>query len=172
MIRHFLMSTTIISAALFATGCEKKPVPPVEAPATQVSELEAQPAPNAAERTMAEAGNEVEQAASTTNTPFPQAELAAGLPAASVPNPATTLATASVQSTTGQKVGEVRSVVVAPSGMASAIVIEVGGFLNVGERAVSMDAGKFTFLKDRNILVVTATREDLEKMPAMAAPQQ
>lgn len=168
MIRQLLMSTTLVTAALLATACEKKPAAPVQAPEAQVSELQAQPAPTAAERTVAEAGNEVEQVAST-ETPFTQAELAAGLPAASVPNPATTLATASVQSPTGQKVGEVRSVVVSPNGMASAVVIEVGGFLNVGERAVSVDASRFTFLKDRNILVVAATKEDLEKMPAMPA---
>jgi hypothetical protein len=49
--------------------------------------------------------------------------------------------------------------------MASAIVVEVGGFLNSGERLVSINASRFTYLADRNILVVAASKEEIEKLP-------
>ena len=136
----------------------------------QASELAAQPAPNAAERTAAEVSNEVEQVAAPTAQISP-GELAVGLNAKDVPNPSTTLSTASVKTTDGQTVGEVRSVVVGADGKAQAIIVEVGGFLNVGERAVSIDATKFTYLKDRNILVAALAKSDIEKMPAVPAPQ-
>jgi len=49
------------------------------------------------------------------------------------------------------------------------VIVEVGGFLNVGERGVSIDAAKFTYLKDRNILVAAVTKADVEQMPAVPA---
>ena len=171
MLRTTLLATTALAAALLVTGCEKKATPQTEQQDKQVSDLEAQPAPNAVQRTAAEAANEVEQVAAPTASISPS-ELAAGLSATVVPNPETTLSTSSVKTSSGQTVGEVRSVVVGANGNAEAIVVEVGGFLNVGERAVSIDAKSFTFLKDRNILVVALAKSDIEKMPAMPAPQK
>jgi hypothetical protein len=162
-----LRMTTFSAAALLATlavaGCNQK-TPEAQQQDQQKSEIATQPAPNAAERVAAGAANEVEQASGSTATITPS-ELAAGLNARDVPNPATSLSTASVKTTDGQTVGEVRSVVVGASGKADAIHVEVGGFLNVGERAVSIEAQKFTFLKDRNILVVSLAKSDIEKLP-------
>ena len=170
MLRTTLITSTLIIGALAASGCEKKPAPVAEQQDTQVQAIAAEPAPNAMERTAAGAANEVEQA-TTNGTPVTPAELAAGLSATKVPAPATALSTASVKTQDGQNVGEVRSVVVGPSGMADAIIVEAGGFLNVGERAVTIEAGKFTYLKDRNILVLSLTKAELEKLPATPAAQ-
>jgi hypothetical protein len=76
-----------------------------------------------------------------------------------------------VKTADGQAIGEVRSVVVGPNGKANAVIVEVGGFLNVGERAVSIDAKAFTYLKDRNILVAALSKSDIEKMPVAPPPQ-
>jgi PRC-barrel domain len=165
MLRTTLLVSTALVASLLTVACGPK-TPEAEQKDAQTSELAAQPAPSAAERTAAEAANEVEQVAAP-NAQITPAELSAGLGAKDVPNPATTLSTASVKTTDGQALGEVRSVVVGPDGKASAVVVEVGGFLNVGERGVSIDATKLTYLKDRNILVAALAKSDVEKLPAV-----
>jgi len=170
MLRSTLLATTAIAVSLLIVGCEQQKTKQAQDQQQQTSELQAQPAPTAAERTAAETANEVEQAAAP-NAQITQAELASGLNAKDVPNPAATLSTAAVKTPDGQSVGEVRSVVVGPSGKADAVVVEVGGFLNVGERAVSIEATKFTYLKDRNILVAELSKSEIENMPA-AAPAQ
>jgi cytoskeletal protein RodZ len=167
MLRTTLLATTAIAASLLIVGCEQK-TQQAQDKQDQTSDLAAQPAPTATERTAAEAANEIEQAAAPSAQITP-AELAAGLNAKDVPNPAQTLSTAAVKTSDGQAVGEVRSVVVGSNGKADAVVVEVGGFLNVGERAVAIEATKFTYLKDRNILVAEVSKSDIEKMPAAPA---
>lgn len=129
----------------------------------QAAEIKSQPAPGGVERGASSIRDEVAQAVDA-KAPVTDAELAAGLPAKQVPNPSTSLSTATVKSMKGDILGEVRSVVVAPDGMAQAVIVEVGGFLNVGERAVSIDAAKLTYLKDRNLLIADVTKADVEKM--------
>ena len=68
----------------------------------------------------------------------------------------------------GEAVGEVRSVTMASNGKATAVNVEVGGFLNVGERVVAIGADRLTYLKDRKILVVALSKAEIEKMPAVA----
>jgi hypothetical protein len=87
-----------------------------------------------------------------------------------VPSPATTFSTAGVKTSSGEALGEVRSVVVGPDGKADAVIVEVGGFLNVGERTVSIEAKRFTYLKDRNILVGALDKSEVEKMPTAVMP--
>jgi hypothetical protein len=141
---------------------QQSPAPPDQA--DQKTDLAAKAPPTAAERTAAEAANEVDQAAGPTASITP-AELAAGFSAEEVPNPQTTLSTAAVKTSSGEALGEVRSVTVGPDGKADAVVVEVGGFLNVGEHPVAIEAKKFTYLKDRNILVAAVSKSDVEKMP-------
>lgn len=163
MLRTITLGATALTAAFALAGCNQE-TPQAQQQDQQKTEIAAQPAPNAVERVAAETANEVEQA-TTATTSFTPTELAAGLNAQDVPNPATSLSTASVKTTDGQTMGEVRSVVVGPGGKADAILVEVGGFLNVGERAVSIEAKKFTYLKERNILVVALAKSDVEKLP-------
>jgi len=165
MLRATLLASSALAALLLtACGPQDNTQAQQQSKDNQVSELATTPAPNAAERTAAEAGNEIEQAAAP-DAQITATELAAGISAEDVPSPATTLSTASVKTSSGQSVGEVRSVVVGPDGKADAVIVEVGGFLNVGEHPVSIEAKKFTYLKDRNILVGALTKADVEKLP-------
>lgn len=123
--------------------------------------------PATAERAASETANEVDQAISP-DTPFTADELSAGVRATSVKGPATTFSTATVETKSGSAVGEVRSVNVGPDGMAVSINVEVGGFLNVGERMVTIPASNFTYLPARKILVTSMSKSEIEKMPAVA----
>ena len=172
MLRTSFLTSTAVAALLTLTGCgQSSDSQTQQSQNAQTNEIAAKPAPDAIERTTAAASNEIEQVASPT-TQITPAELATGINGENVPNPATSLATAAVKTNAGEALGEVRSVVVGPDGKARAIVVEVGGFLNVGERGVSIEAKKFTYLKDRNILLVALVKSDIEKMPAEPAPQK
>lgn len=166
MLIQNLLTTTAIAALLVCTACGQKTTPPAqtESQETQTNALANKPAPDAADRTTAAIGNEIEQVASPTTT-FTSGEVANGLMLNDVPNPATTLSTAAVKTANGEALGEVRSVIVGPNGKVTAIIVDVGGFLNVGERGVSIDAAAFTYLKDRNILVANVDKAAVEKMP-------
>jgi len=172
MLRTTMMTSSAIVALLAVAACgqqtdqAKQEQAKQETQQQQAEEIAAQPAPTVADRTAAEAGNEIEQVASPT-TQFTPKELADGLNGEAVPSPATALATAAVKTSSGEALGEVRSVVVGPNGKASAVIVEVGGFLNVGERGVSIEAKRFTYLKDRNILVVAIDKTDVEKLPTV-----
>jgi uncharacterized protein involved in copper resistance len=175
MLKSPLLMPSALAALLLCTACEQ-PNPQAQSQDTQADAQTAQDtepaqpaqdtAPTVAERTAAEAANEIEQAAAPT-TEITPAELAKGVSAEQISEPEKTLATASVRTSNGEALGEVRSVVVGPDGKADAVIVEVGGFLNVGERAVSIEANKFTYLKDRNILVAAVVKDDVEKLPAV-----
>lgn len=169
MLKTTLLATTAVVASLFLVACDQNKTA-TQQQAEQSTTTDPS-APTMAERTAAEAANEVEQAAAP-NAEITPAELAAGTKAEDVASPETTLATAAVKTSSGQALGEVRSVVVGPDGKADAVIVEVGGFLNVGERAVSIDANKFTYLKDRNILVASVAKADVEKLPPAPEPAQ
>lgn len=160
----------IIALATLATACEKKAEPKTEAQEKQISEIAAQPAPNAVERVASEAANEAAQVAAPV-VAFTPAEMAAGLKATDVPNPSTSFSTASIRTPAGEPIGEVHSVLVGSNGKADAIVLDVGGMMNVGEGSISIEAAKFTYLKDRNILVVAMAKSDIEKLPTMVPPK-
>lgn len=169
MLKTTFLATTAIAASLLLVACDQnKTASQQQAEQTTATDPAA---PTVAEQVTAEAANEVEQAAAP-NAEITPAELASGVKAEDVASPETTLATAAVKTSSGQALGEVRSVVVGPDGKADAVIVEVGGFLNVGERAVSIEASKFTYLKDRNILVASVAKADVEKMPPAPAPVQ
>jgi hypothetical protein len=171
MLKSTFLASSALAALLVCTACEQQTTPQAQQQAQQ-EEMQPQDqaanpsAPTAAERAASEAANEVEQAAAPTAEITP-AELASGVNGENVANPEATLSTAAVKTSSGEALGEVRSVVVGPDGKADAVIVEVGGFLNVGERAVSIDAKKFTYLKDRNILVASVAKADVENMPAI-----
>lgn len=120
--------------------------------------------PTATEQAVTESSQELTQATGQ-NVQITAGEMAAGTQADKVADAKTKFATAAVKSRAGEAVGEVRSVTVGSDGKASAIVVEVGGFLNSGERLVSLNASRFTYLPDRNILVTAASKEEIEKLP-------
>ena len=66
------------------------------------------------------------------------------------------------------KIGDVNDVVIGPNGAADAVIIGVGGFLGMGEKAVAVDFDRLTWVeKDGDRwLVVEATKAQLEGAPA------
>lgn len=168
MLKSTFLASSALAALLVCTACEQQTTPQAQQQSADAQALENQPAPTTTEQAASEAANEVEQAVAP-NAEITPSELAAGINGENVPNPEATLSTASVKTSSGQALGEVRSVVVGADGKANAVVVEVGGFLNVGERAVAIEASKFTYLKDRNILVAAVAKSDVEAMPAVEA---
>lgn len=65
----------------------------------------------------------------------------------------------------GDKVGEVEDLIIAPDTFLSYAVIEVGGFLGMGEHRVAVPV-KFFQMQDEQIVLEGATKDLLEKMPA------
>jgi hypothetical protein len=120
-------------------------------------------APDTAERAASEAVNEAEQAVAPAET-FTADELAGGVDAGMVAAPATTFSTATVKTTAGEALGEVHSVNVGPDDKAVSINVEVGGFLGVDEQVVTIDADRFTYLPDRNVLVASITKDEVASL--------
>ncbi|KQR77665.1 hypothetical protein ASG25_04975 [Rhizobium sp. Leaf384] len=68
----------------------------------------------------------------------------------------------------GEAIGEVKDVVINAAGATEALVIGVGGFLGIGEKdvAVNFDRASWSERDGSKILVVSMTKQDLEKAPA------
>lgn len=164
MLKSTTLLTTSLAALLLVTACGPQDNQNKQAE----NQYPATSQPTTTESTAAEAANEVEQAAAP-NAEITPADMASGISATTVLNPQATLATAAVKSPAGEAIGEVRSVAVGSDGKATAVNVEVGGFLNVGERVVAIKADKFTYLKDRNILVATLSKTEVEKLPPVAS---
>jgi hypothetical protein len=64
-------------------------------------------------------------------------------------------------------IGEVSDLVVTDDGRVEAIVVGVGGFLGIGEKPVALawDSVKLTEQDGSRVILVSATREQLEGMP-------
>ena len=64
----------------------------------------------------------------------------------------------------GEKIGEVEDVIVAPDGKLTLAIVEVGGFLGVGEHRVAVPISS---LKDANKSIVMngATKDSLKALP-------
>lgn len=74
-------------------------------------------------------------------------------------------------------VGEVNDVLLTQSGQVQAVLVDIGGFLGIGERRVAVDMSQIKFVKDDAttdnsddfFLVITADRSVLENAPAFGA---
>jgi hypothetical protein len=109
------------------------------------------------------AGTEAEKAVGAGDT-LTQADLKSAVSLSKVNNAKDTLATAKVDDPSGNIIGPVKSVVTNKAGMPTAIHVDVGGWLGVGERVVSMNAKNFTYLSDRNILLTKMSKDQVKKM--------
>ena len=112
-----------------------------------------------------EAGNEVERA-SGVKEPISKAELRSAVAVDEVSDPAQTLRAAELKNRQGQAVGQVHKVEVGSDGKVAAIDADVGGFLGVGEKVVSLDPSDLVYLKSRNLLVTEMSKSEIEKLPA------
>lgn len=112
-----------------------------------------------------EMANEIDQAASP-DAPLTEDAAKNGIQLSAVETPKDTLANATVETTGGEAVGEVQTVLTGSDGKATAIVVEAGGFLGIDEKPVQISADNFVYIPDRNILVTELDKEGIEKMAA------
>jgi hypothetical protein len=115
---------------------------------------------------VSKATTEVEKAVGAGDK-LTQKELNSAIPLNKVSNPVNTLATAKVDDRAGHIIGPVKSIITGQSGAPIAIHVDVGGFLGVGERVVSMNARNFTYVPDRNILLTRMTKAEVQKLHAV-----
>jgi hypothetical protein len=161
MRRLLLVSTAVLGlAASPALAQQAEPVQPTPLPQ--------QPAAAPAQPVTPDTGP------TTTGTPAQPAETTAA-PAAPKPVPeqaehqvrATSLRGVDV-SNGEATIGEVSDLIVTEDGRVEAIVVGIGGFLGIGEKLVALawDSIKLTEQDGYRIILVSATREQLEGMPA------
>jgi hypothetical protein len=86
-----------------------------------------------------------------------------------VSNPEGRLANASVQDKNGAKVGTVRKVFVDASRNPTALQVDVGGFLGIGSKVVSIRAADLRYEQDRNMLTTTLRKPQIEALPEVKA---
>jgi len=125
--------------------------------------------PSATERAAAKAGNEIDKAIGP-DRPITNSEFSKGVVLGGIKNPAQALATAEIKNKHGQAIATVSSVDVGPDGKARAIHADVGGFLGIGTHRVALKASSFVYLKDRNLLVTTMTKDQIEALPVEPKP--
>jgi hypothetical protein len=162
MSRLLLVSTAVLAlvAASTALAQQAEPVQPAPLPASPAT-VPAQPVTP-------------DTGPTTTGAPAQPAETTAA-PAAPKPVPeqaehqvrATSLRGVDV-SNGEATIGEVSDLIVTEDGRVEAIVVGVGGFLGIGEKlvALSWDSIKLTDQDGYRTILVAATREQLEGMPA------
>jgi hypothetical protein len=86
-----------------------------------------------------------------------------------VSNPEGRLANASVQDKNGAKVGTVRKVFVDANRNPTALQVDVGGFLGIGSKLVSIRAADLRYEQDRNMLTTTLRKPQIEALPEVKA---
>jgi sporulation protein YlmC with PRC-barrel domain len=74
-----------------------------------------------------------------------------------------------------EDVGEINDLVLTREGDVSSVLVDIGGFLGIGERQIAMDMSSVRFVSDSDteaeddyFLVIPAARADLEAAPAYA----
>jgi len=120
-------------------------------------------APNAASVAAAKAGTEVEKAVGASDS-FSQDDVKSEISLNKVADAQNKLATAKVDDMSVHIIGPVKSVVTSAKGMATAIHVDAGGWLGVGEKVVSLKATNFKYLPDRNILVTNISKAEVKNM--------
>lgn len=174
MIRTLLATTAL--AALMTTGAIAQDVAPADpaAPTTEVAPADPAAAPPAAEPVTPTAPVEaapVESGAleeTDVNEPW---DMSAGYIAADTDNLGSRLIGQPVYSSSGddaEEIGSISDLVFDESGQITAVVIGVGGFLGIGEKAVAVDFGalEFTLAADNTERwVVPTTAEALTAAP-------
>lgn len=70
-----------------------------------------------------------------------------------------------VYDTAGKEVGEIEDIMFNTQGQVTAALVDVGGFLGIGERRVSLDLSQLRLQGDR-VVLDTMTKEEVERLPA------
>lgn len=74
----------------------------------------------------------------------------------------------SVYGANEEDIGEIGDVVLTPEGEVDAVIIDVGGFLGIGEKEVAVGIDNLSFMTDENgdlYLYTEFTQEELEAQP-------
>jgi hypothetical protein len=111
----------------------------------------------------AAAANKTEHAVAA-KAAFTKEELKSAVALNKLDMPKEKLSNAKVEDPSGANVGEVHDVVIGKAGKPTALHVDVGGFLGIGERMVSIPASRFTWLPDKNILVANMTKKQIESL--------
>ena len=90
-------------------------------------------------------------------------------PLTQVSNPKTTLASATVQDSAGQSVGQVQSVKTTSSGKASSVKVSLTTSKGAG-KTVSIKASDLSYDPSSNMLKSTLTSTQIDSMPATQSP--
>lgn len=148
MIRTLLATTAL--AALLSTGAiaqEATPAAPAttEAPATDAAPASTDAAPAS---TDAVTGSDVDSGAMQTTEVNEPWDMSAGYTAADTDNLGSRLIGQPVYSAAGEEaeeIGNISDLVFSEDGQITAVVIGVGGFLGIGEKAVAVDFNSLEF---------------------------
>ena len=111
----------------------------------------------------AKAGTEIEKAIGAGDT-LSAIDMKSAIMATSVDDSARTLASAKVDDMHGNIIGPVRKVTTGTTGKLETIQVDVGGWLGIGERVVSLKATDFKYIPGRNILVTSLTKDQVKNM--------
>jgi hypothetical protein len=114
------------------------------------------------------AADEIDRAAGVKK-PVTRAELRNAVTLGNVENPRQTLAASEIKNRAGDPIGQVHKVELGSDGSVQAIDADVGGFLGVGERVVSIAPDHFVYLKDRNLLVTRMTKSEIQNLQPMGS---
>lgn len=95
-----------------------------------------------------------------------EADVSSGVPLNEVPNPSRTLSAATVQTSKGEKIGEVRAVEIGSDGTPRAVKVATNGLLGLGTLTKSISANDLIYVKDRNILVSRLTKAEINALPS------
>ena len=131
----------------------------------------ANPAPNASTRAAAKTGNEIDKTVGP-DRPISSDEMAHAVSLSAIRNPAPALATAEIKNREGEAVGKpcIVQLDVGPDGVATAVSVDVGGFLGIGTHRVAVRANSLSYLKSRDLLVTALSRKEIEDLRAEPAP--
>ncbi len=72
-------------------------------------------------------------------------------------------------------IGDVNDIIIGPEGDARGVLVDIGGFLGLGEHTVALDMSQVRFLTDETgdrFVAVNSTREELENAPKYERPDE
>jgi hypothetical protein len=137
-----LLATTAVAALLTAGAIAQDAAPAAPATTTEA------PAVPAATDTAPVTGTDVDSGAAQTTDVDEPWDLSAGYVAADTDNLGSRLIGQPVYSAAGdeaEEIGNISDIVFSETGEITAVVIGVGGFLGIGEKAVAVDFGSLEF---------------------------
>ncbi len=107
-------------------------------------------------------GTEAQKAVGADDS-LARGELRSAISLNHVSDPARRLASSKVDDRAGHIIGPVKAVI-QENDTATAINVDVGGWLGVGERVVSIGADNFTYIASRDILVTDMSKAQIERL--------